>query len=271
MRRRIVGTLWVAAVTMGWGSLALACEVHVAPETLRRAAEDVWEAFARLDPPGVEAARVRLEAQLRCGQARLSPAQARAWHRARLAEAYVDGEQAALSATLGALRALDPAWTPRPFPTDHLLFELWSDLPATAEPSSTRWVPQARAVKGWVDGTRWRSGALPEGRAFVLETRTRWGTRLHRGHHASPAEVPASAYEPWGPEPAAARARRRGGRLAAGVGGGVLVATGVGLAVSAQLRAEGTGSPGHVRQVAAGYGLAGVGLVGLAMGWTAPW
>lgn len=270
MRHRTVGTLWVAAVAMGWGSRALACEGDADREALRRAADEVWEAFARLDPPGVEAARAQLAAQVRCVRTRLTPAEASAWHRARLAEAYVDGAYAELPATLGALRALEPSWTPRPFPSDHLLFELWSDLPDSAEPSPAGAAPPDRAVRGWVDGGWWRSGTLPVGRAFVLETRTRWGDLVHRGHHASPAEVPPSAFEPWGPEPASARARRRGGRLAAGIGGGALVAAGVGVAVAAQLQAE-AGSPAQVRQVAAGHGLAGMGLVGLAIGWTAPW
>ncbi len=266
-------------------SWAPAGDASVERHAWSTACDAVWTAFVEVDPEALVQAREALARRVEAASVRLTPVEAAAWHRARAAEAFVDGDLEAVRRAFGALGRLDPRWTlpphlAEPHPLATLLLE--GRLQGSrADTVTLDWAPRGG---WWVDGLHGDEEALtlPEGRAFVLQIAGPDGTWVHTGHHLSATSVPVGTLAPVGERPTARAERRRTIRLATGVVGGVVAAAGValwgtGMATAAAVR-QGEVAPADVTaaqarangRAAAGYALAGAGALTLGIGLGVP-
>lgn len=271
--------LWLVGVA--WAG----CEGPVSRAEVAQVAEAVWTGFVEVEPEQLAEARRTLSARLPCVTDRLTPVEAAAVHRARAVEAFADGDAEAVRRSLAALVRLDPRWRPpEMLRAPHPLGVLFDEARLRATSPETLSVDWAPAGGWWVDGLAPAEEVLtlPTPRAFLLQIGSTEGDWLHVGHHLSPATVPV-ALAPPRDQPEARAARRRQIRIAAGAGGGALLATGValwaaGLADALALR-SGEVVPADVqaRQVranalaGAGYGVAGAGAVLMGVGLAIRW
>jgi len=190
--------MW-SVLLASFASPALAADCPDDPiAEVRSAADDLESAFTQLDDAGFDAAKKRLDAAIPCVTTPLELRDVLGLHRAEALAAFVDGDMVASKKSWGAVRILNPSWTPPDSlaPPGHLLRQLFEQAPTDTDTQALELAPDG----GWlVDGRR--GDAVPADRAFVLQGIDKDGNIVYTGYDRSLAEVPLLDFTPPGPSP----------------------------------------------------------------------
>ncbi len=209
--------MWM--VLFAWMASASEC-----PEeplgSLQEGAAAIEQTFIDLDEAGFDSAHAAVQRALPCVRAPLALRDVMGIHRSAAIAAFVEGDMVGARKSWGAVRALNPSWTPPDAlaPPGHLLRELFDKAAPNDETVTLELAPEG----GWVvDG---RAGdAVPRDRAFVLQALDGDGQVVYTGYGRSVAEVPALDFARPGPSPRAKKMRviasAVGGALALGAAG----------------------------------------------------
>lgn len=181
---------------------------------LRRQTAALETAFVDLDDPGFAAANEAVLAVIPCVASPLDLRDILALHRAFALAAFVDGDMAGSRKSWGAVRTLNPSWTPplELAPEGHLLRTQFDTAPMGPEIVELELAPEG----GWlVDGRV--ASAVPRDRAFVLQGADGERMIIYTGYHRALAEVPLLDFAKPGPSPKAKKMRLGGTLLGSGL------------------------------------------------------